>query len=254
MVETALRDLAERWQRYWPDVDAAELAADVRSRLAGACAAWQLGDPQPLAGGVVALTCATGGSVVKVLPRMHPEENEMRAEAEALRAWRGCPAAVELRGERDGGLTLLLERVRPGTTLDAAGTSYDDQLAIVGSIVRALHAAVDPPIAHGDLHGGNVLAGPHGWVAIDPKGTERDPLADVWLLVCPQAPPLPDDPESARAEARRRATVYAAAAGLDPDATAASAGAIAAREAELCADSAFTGWPQRLRRLAAALS
>src|SRR5206468_2227010 len=100
---------------------------------------------------------------------------------------------------------------------------------IVGELVRRLHAGAD--IRHADLHGGNVLASDEGWVAIDPKGLHGEPELDVWLLLCPQAPPF----DSAD-ELRRRVRVYADAAGLDRRRVAASTAQIAAREAELCAD------------------
>jgi streptomycin 6-kinase len=254
LIDAALRDLTERWRRYWPGSAIEAIEADVRERFGAACEAWSLGQPQPLTGGVVALTCATSDRVLKVLPRFHPEAEDMLSEARTLRAWRGCDASVELLDERDAGMTLLLERIRPGTTLDDAVVDYDEQLAIVGSLVQELHAASEPPLAHGDLHGGNVLRGADRWVAIDPKGPGGDRYADVWLLVCPQAPPLPETANDASAEALRRVAVYARAAGLDPGSAARSAAAIAAREARLSADSAFEAWPQRLERLTEALS
>jgi streptomycin 6-kinase len=186
-------------------------------------------------------------------------------------------------------MTLLLRRVRPGTALD--GLDYDEQLVVAGELVARLHAAgepspalpsvgayVDPyrqlgdpeldvllasgdddPVAvHADLHGGNVLRDGDRWVAIDPKGVRGDRHLDVWLLVCPQAPALPDD---AASEMRRRIETYSRAAGLDPERAAgldperaaAWARVIARAEAVLCGESAFAGWPARLRRIAEAL-
>jgi streptomycin 6-kinase len=243
-VADALRDLQQRWQRYWPETDASAIAADAEQRLEAACQTWELTDPLPLYGGVVGLTCAAGDRVVKVLPRGHPEGAEMRGEAEALARWKGSGASVELLEQRDDGMTLLMPRVEPGTTLDAVVTDYDEQLRIVGGLVKQLHA-IDPHIAHADLHGGNVLLDGEHWVAVDPKGITGDRHVDVWLLVCPQAP-TPTDKD----ELQRRVAIYSQAAGLDPNRAAASARAIAQREAELCADSAFEGWPARLRRLA----
>lgn len=78
-----------------------------------------------------------------------------------------------------------------------------------------------------------------------------DPHLDVWLLVCPQAPPLRGDEA---AEAWRRVEVYAEAAGLEPERAGAWARVIARAEAVLSADSAFPEWPERLRRLAEALA
>lgn len=271
-----------RWQRYWPDADAERIAADVRARLEAALGGWELAAPQPLGGGVGALTCACGDVVVKVLPRLHPEERLLRGEGEALAHWRTTGAAVPLIDRRDDGLTLLLQRLAPATLLDER--TYEEQLVIAGELVRRLHAAGPPPAAlpsideyaepyrragdteledlldsagapvavHADLHGGNVLRDGDRWVAIDPKGVAGDPHLDVWLLVCPQAPPLPEhDPV---AELRRRIAVYCDAAGLDAGRATRWVRAIARAEALLMADSAFSGWPARLRAIAGALA
>jgi streptomycin 6-kinase len=277
----ALRDLVPRWQRYWPDADADAIAVDVEKRLAAAVAAWDLAQPQPLTGGVGALTCAAGDVVVKVLPRRHPEQHLMRGEGEALAHWQTTGAAVPLLDRRDDGMTLLLRRLRPASSLD--DQPYDDQLVEAGRLIARLHASGPPPdslpsieefvevyrrtpdpelerllaeaeapvAVHADLHGGNVLRDGDRWVAIDPKGVRGDRHLDIWLLVCPQAPPLPED---AGAEARRRVDLYADAAGLDPDRAAAWVRVVARAEAVLSADSAFPAWPERLRRLAEALA
>jgi hypothetical protein len=73
----------------------------------------------------------------------------------------------------------------------------------------------------------------------------------VWLLLCPQAPPLPDS--GGADELRRRIRVYCEAAGLDPDRAARWVRVIARAESALSADSAFSGWPARLRAIADAL-
>lgn len=289
-MERALGELAARWRRYWPDADADAIAADARERFAAALAAWELDSPQPLPGGVVGLTCAAGDRVVKVLPRLHPEVESMRGEGEALAHWSPTAACPELLDQRDDGMTLLMRRVQPGTTLDDAALRYDDQLDLVGSLVRSLHAAGPPPetmpslaayvepyrrvrddalqseldallsggdapvAVHADLHGGNVLRAGSHWVAIDPKGVRGDRHLDVWLLLCPQAPALPEGAAEARAEARRRVVRYASAAGLDAERAAAWVRTIALAEARLSAYSAFSGWTARLRRLATALA
>jgi streptomycin 6-kinase len=284
-VRPTLRDLATRWQRYWPQADVARIVADVEARAHAARVAWDLPSLEPLHGGVVALTCAAGDVVVKVVPRHHPEEALMRGEGEALAHWAATGAAVPLLDRRDDGMTLLLPRLRPASSLD--DLPYDDQLAEAGALVARLHAAGpaprdlpsiedhvaiyrrvpdpeldrllestagDPVAVHADLHGGNVLLDGDRWVAIDPKGVRGDRHLDIWLLVCPQAPPLPSDPGAARAEAQRRVDLYATAARLDPARAAAWARVVARAEAVLSADSAFEGWPGRLRALASALS
>jgi streptomycin 6-kinase len=280
-MDEALRDLAPRWQRYWPEADVDRIVADVRERMAAALDAWDLSEPERLHGGVGSLTCAAGDVVVKVLPRHHPEEQAVHGEAEALAHWRGTGACVPLLDQRDDGLTLLLRRLRPATSLD--DLPYDEQLVVAGTLVARLHAAGPPPeslpaievytepyrqagdpelndlittterdvAVHADLHGGNVLRDGDRWVAIDPKGVRGDAHLDVWLLLCPQAPALPeDDPVG---ELRRRIRVYCDAAGLDPGRAERWVGVIARAEALLSQDSAFEWWPERLRQIGAML-
>ena len=44
---------------------------------------------------------------------------------------------------------------------------------------RLLDSAPAPGVLHGDLHHDNVLKGPRGWCAIDPKGLWGDPVFDL---------------------------------------------------------------------------
>lgn len=281
-MDEALRDLAPRWQRYWPGADIERIVTDVRERLTAALDAWDLSNPEPLRGGAGSLTCGAGDSVVKVLPRFHPEEQAMHGEAEALAHWRETGVCVPLLDRRDGGLTLLLRRLRPATTLD--DRPYDEQLVEAGKLIASLHAAGPPPeslppiqvyvepyrraadpeldqllattereaAVHADLHGGNVLRDGDRWLAIDPKGVRGDPHLDVWLLLCPQAPALPE--ADAAGELRRRIRIYCEAAGLDPQRAERWIGVIARAEALLSHDSAFEWWPARLRRTGAMLA
>jgi streptomycin 6-kinase len=218
--------------------------------------------------------------VVKVLPRHHPEAALMRGESIALAHWRATGVVVPVLDERDEGMTLLLRRLRPATTLD--DLDYDRQLVIAGELVARLHAAGEPPSSlpsidsyveafrrvldpdellagsdapvavHADLHGGNVLRHGDRWVAIDPKGVRGDRHLDVWLIVCPQAPPLPDaDPGG---ELRRRIAIYSEAARLDPERATAWVAVIARAESVLSAESSYSAWPARLRQIAQVLS
>lgn len=47
---------------------------------------------------------------------------------------------------------------------------------------RLLDTAPEPVVLHGDLHHGNLLRGPYGWVAIDPHGLVGEPAYDVGPL------------------------------------------------------------------------
>ncbi len=130
-------------------------------------------------------------------------------EAEGLRVLRGCVRVVEL--SADG--TLVLERVLPGTTLLASGLDDDAMTRVLAEAMVGMHVRADtslPTVAqecarlsgdaaavlrellvggpadvvlHGDLHHGNLLCGPDGWVGIDPHGVVGDPGYDVGPLL-----------------------------------------------------------------------
>jgi streptomycin 6-kinase len=153
---------------------------------------------------------------------------------------------VRVLDERDAGMTLLLGRVDPGDSLDDAALAWGDKLAILGGLVARLHAAGPPPssipaladyadlwrrdlddpglvreldvlladsadevLLHGDLHPGNALRGPRGWTAIDPTAIRGDRHADIWALICPQAP--------LQVRVRPPVELYASAAGLEAE-------------------------------------
>jgi hypothetical protein len=296
----AAERLAPRWTAFWPGLDVRAAAADVVARLEDAAAVWGLRDLRVLGGGNVALVCAAhrGGRpvVVKVHPRGHPGEAELRAEAGALAFWERTGAVPGLLGSRDDDLTMLLDQVRPGTALDAAGVDFDRRLVELGRLAARLHAAGAPPadalpiaayardwrealggdreslaeldallvpaatdvLVHADLHGGNALIGTDGWKAIDPHAARADPHADVWGLLDPLVPPLPEAAADAARTARSRVARYAAAAGLDPArATAWTRVRARATASSLCAAGATPPadrrWAQRLERMADAL-
>jgi streptomycin 6-kinase len=267
--------LAEYWRGWWPSADLGRMASDIAERLAAATAAWSLKDLDPLDGGVVAFTCAAvrdGRPVVlKLNPRGHRDDAQLAAEGDALAFWRPTGAAVELLDRRDGGFTLLLERLQPGHTLDDTEPAPESRLTELGRLAATLHRAGPPPasfmhvrdfapdwelphgdeevLVHLDLHGGNALKAGRGWKVIDPKGVRADRHADVWALIDPaMLESLPESPEDIRATAERWIGLYAEAAEMDP-ARAREWTRIRAR-AELAESG---GWPG-LRRLADALA
>jgi streptomycin 6-kinase len=267
--------LAEYWRDWWPSADLGRMAADIEERLAAATAAWSLKNLDPLDGGVVAFTCAAvrdGRPVVlKLNPRGHRDDAQLAAEGDALAFWRPTRAAVELLDRRDGGFTLLLERLHPGHTLDDTHPTPESRLTELGRLAARLHRAGPPPpsfvhvrdfapdwelpngdeevLVHLDLHGGNALRAGGGWKVIDPKGVRADRHADVWALIDPfMLESLPASAEDPRATVERWIEVYAEAAGMDP---------VRAREwtrIRARAERAESGgWPG-LRRLADALA
>jgi streptomycin 6-kinase len=288
----ALAELTPWWRTWWPEADVERLAADVLARLGRSATVWELADLQPLGGGAVSLVCAAvrdgRAVVVKVSPRGHGEDEELRSEARTLAHWRPTGAAVELLDRRDNDLTLLLERLQPGHTLGQTGMAWEDQLAELGRVAARLHAAGRAPagafpirehaanwrraladrpelreldallaaaptdvVIHGDLHPDNVLRHGSRWKAIDPKGVRADRHADMWALLCPQAPALPSDADAAARTARRWLEHYADAAGMDADRAATWARLRARAEALNTDDSE---WADRLERLARALT
>jgi streptomycin 6-kinase len=247
------------WRAWWPS-QADEIAADVRARLAAAVAAWRLTQLEPLPGGEVALVfaAATPGddAVLKLSPRIDEQTDALGHEGSALELWAGAGIAPRVLGVRDDGLTLLLERVRPGHSLRDTGAGGAEILTTIGALCPRVHLAVSPDrfrrlgdgseaaswrrtladtrergelerllipshedrLLHTDLHWLNVLRGPDGWVVIDPKPYIGDPHADVFAFF--DGPPLGAMPRgalAARDYVRRLTKCYAHAAGLDRD-------------------------------------
>src|SRR3954451_22644023 len=129
----------DAWARWFPDVHL-DQRAEMGHRLGEALRAWGLGDVEPLHGGHVAYVVAAGDVVVKVNPRIEDEPG-LQHEGHALRHWADGGAAVALLDERDAGFTLLLERLRPGTTLADEDAPVLDTLAAVGRIAKRLAEA-----------------------------------------------------------------------------------------------------------------
>ena len=191
-------DLPRRWRTYWPDADVERMARDVEARVGDAIAAWGLTGARPLPGGHVSAVLATRDLVLKVSPRGHDDDVLVASQPDALEHWRPMGIVPVLHGRRDDGFTYLMQRVRPGTTLDDAGLGFEDRLRTLGVLAARLHAAGPAPasfvpladyaarwypgplaqprdddvLLHADLHGGNVLRDGGGWKVVDPQ---RDP-------------------------------------------------------------------------------
>jgi streptomycin 6-kinase len=267
-------DLPRRWRTYWPDADVERMARDVEARIDDAIAAWALTDAHPLPGGHVGAVLATADLVLKVSPRGHDDDVLVASQPEALEHWRPSGIVPVLHGRRDDGFTYLMQRMRPGTTLDDAGLGFEDRLHTLGVLAARLHAAGPAPagfvpladyaarwnpgalaaprdddvLLHADLHGGNVLRDGDGWKVVDPHAARGDRHADVWALLDPLVPAVPDD-----ATALRWVAVYAEAARLDPDRARAWVHVRAAGEAD-DVEPDDPGWAARLRRMAEATS
>jgi streptomycin 6-kinase len=267
--------LRRNWASYWPGADVDAMAADVEARVRGAATAWGLEDARPLAGGEVGVVLAAAHVVLKVSPRGHEEEDELAAQADALEFWASTGIVPKMLGRRDGGCTVLMERMRPGDALDDGDASFEERLETLGALARRLHAAGPAPgrfvplaryarrwdvgaladpsdddvLLHADLHGGNVLRHDGGWRVIDPHAVRGDRHADIWALLDPLVPELPAD---AGATAWRWLRIYAEAADLYPERAAAWVVARGRGEAPAVAGD-DPAWARRLTRMAAAL-
>ncbi|MEV6714403.1 fructosamine kinase family protein [Lentzea sp. NPDC051208] len=143
--------------------------------------------------------------------KLTPDHDIAVHEARALTAWAHTPAMVDL---LDADLTrgaLLLQPIRPGTPAtdpakvvphlhEAKPAGFPPLTARVDFLFETVltrrtgtyyatehHRArklagdnVKPVLLHGDMHPGNVLQGPDGPVAIDPRACIGDPAID-WL-------------------------------------------------------------------------
>lgn len=170
---------------------------------------WDLTVVEHLPGG----TSATFRCTTAVL-KLTPDHDLAAAEARALTAWSGTPAAVGLLDTDLARGALLLELLDPGTPAPdparvlpelhiPAPDGFPPLSARVDFLFETLlprrtgayHAAehrlaralaadpVTPVLLHGDLHPGNVLRGPRGPVAIDPRACVGDPAFDWTDLV-----------------------------------------------------------------------
>lgn len=169
-------------------------------------ARWGLTVEQLMPGGTgVTFRCTT--AVLKVTP----DHDVAALEARALTAWADTRAVVDLLDTDLARGALLLERITPGTpaaeparvvpalhTANPAG--FPPLRARVDFLFETLltrrtgtyyatehHRArklaednVKPVLLHGDMHPGNVLQGPHGPTAIDPRACAGDPAFD-WM-------------------------------------------------------------------------
>jgi streptomycin 6-kinase len=168
-------------------------------------------------------------------------------DLDAAEWFSGHGAARVLAVDRAEG-TLLLERVRPGATLDLVGE--DEAVAAAAGVMRALwrppvaglpfptirewgeslprgsraagvfgelcDSSAAPVVLHGDLHHFNILRAHDGWLAIDPKGVVGEPAYETGALLRNPKPALLDLPDPARV-LRRRAALLAQALEFDLD-------------------------------------
>lgn len=174
--------------------------------LATLTARWDLTVVRHMPGG----TGATFRCTTAVL-KLTPDHDIARHEARALTAWAATPAVVGLLDTDLARGALLLDSIDPGTPAaepakvvphlnQASPKGFPPLKARVDFLFETVltrrtgtyyatehHRArklaeddITPVLLHGDMHPGNVLQGPHGPVAIDPRACVGDPAVD-WL-------------------------------------------------------------------------
>ncbi|MGY1604963.1 aminoglycoside phosphotransferase family protein [Geodermatophilus sp. SYSU D00815] len=95
----------------------------------------------------------------------------------------------------------------PAGLTAAAARLRDELLATAG----------DPVLCHGDLHHGNVLRGPGGAVAIDPRGVWAEPALDVAVAMLNPLGTLPPGRAALAALLERRLRLVCPAMDVDVD-------------------------------------
>jgi len=103
-----------------------------------------------------------------------PDDEATIALARAMRSmWRPVPPGCGLPTVGQECAPLLTDVGLPAGLVLPARSTLADLLA----------TAPQPVVLHGDLHHGNLLRGPTGWVGIDPHGVTGDPSYDVGPLL-----------------------------------------------------------------------
>jgi streptomycin 6-kinase len=220
---------------------------DLAARLSAARARWSLAAAGefPLSYRHVEPVRRADGSAA-VLRLGPPGDAELERELAAAEWFgdRGAPRVLAL--DRELG-AVLLERVLPGTMLDAepedavvpaaaavmrslwrapaadcpfptirhCGRSLERGSRAAGLFFELCDSMDEPVVLHGDLHHFNLLrSDAHGWLAIDAKGVVGEPAYETGALLRNPKPALLDLPAPART-LRRRADALCEALGLD---------------------------------------
>ncbi|MEV7023398.1 aminoglycoside phosphotransferase family protein [Kitasatospora sp. NPDC093558] len=193
------------------------------SLVDGLAGRWGLSVVAAGGGGTARVFRCTDGAGATVWLKLTPDRRVAAEEEAALRAWAALPSVVRLLAHDDATGALLLADVTPGTTLRQRAWRPEEVSGLLSALrsvpvdgvalpslaervdflfdlterrapgrvppsarAFALSHAADGPVAlvHGDLHPGNVLDGPDGPVAIDPRATLGDPDFDLvdWVL------------------------------------------------------------------------
>lgn len=179
-----------------------ELLSEVEAmRLFGGRGAARLVDSDAQTGALLLERVEPGTQLVALCE----EDDEAATSAAAgvmKRLWRPVPEVHNFPTAADWGEGLVRTRELfgggtgpfPRRLFEEAETLFAELLA----------SASEPVLTHGDLHHGNVLAGPGGtWLAIDPKGLVAEPAYEVGALLRNPLPQLLSRPDPVRVTERR---------------------------------------------------
>lgn len=191
-----------------------------------------------------AFAAPLGDHVLKITP---PEDDQADHEPDALAMWDGIGAARVLWQDRER-RAMVLERIRPGYDASAVAETeaVEALLGVGGKLWRSIapgqfrsariqtktelerYRGTDQLVdlathtferirpaseclLHGDLHHHNLLKGPEGWVAVDPKPLVGDREFDVAAFLWNPVGVAPT-----RERTTERLAAFAAG-GLDPE-------------------------------------
>jgi streptomycin 6-kinase len=163
--------------------------------------------------GVVRLLGHEGGALVleRVLPgtqlaAVADDDEATRIAANVMRRlWRPPAGFPTVAGWGEGFARHRAAHGGGSGPLDRA--SFERAERLFGELCASQAA---PVLLHGDLHHFNVLEGPRGWVAIDPKGVVGEPCYEPGALLRNPYPELPG-----RARTARRLDLLASELGFD---------------------------------------
>ncbi|MGZ4604242.1 MAG: aminoglycoside phosphotransferase family protein [Kineosporiaceae bacterium] len=156
-------------------------------------------------------------AVALLLERVRPGGNLLALPDEEAMPLLGATAAA-LHSAGGGRPDVAL---RPGALADLRAGHPALPTALTSATAdlldELLATSADPVLCHGDLHHGNVLRGPDGAVAIDPRGVWAEPALDVGVALLNPLGTLPHDRMALRALLERRLALICPAMGVDAD-------------------------------------
>ena len=190
---------------------------DEETRYEGAALQWWAGH------GVVTVLAADPARGALLLERLDPDRSleqvpeaaALTAAAAVLRLLHSAPAPTGFPSVADLARRWASDLPRRWQDLGRPGSA--DVVPAVVDTCTGLSADPGPPyLVHGDFHYADVLTGPRGWAAIDPKPLVGDPEFDLPPLLRNRWADITRTGDPKRA-VRRRLAVLTDIAGLDGD-------------------------------------